>query len=269
MNNSTPLLGLRTCIYHVPDLKKATEWYTSVLNKPPYFNEEFYVGFNIGGYELGLLPKGDSSPDGKNQVAYWGVEDIEKEYSRLLALGASEEEKPNDVGGGILVALVMDPWENILGLIHNPHFMKVTNEPSNRPGVTALGGVFLKSDDPEKLKAWYERNLGIPKEHYGTSFEWKSATYPDKKGFTAWSIMPTDTTYFDPGKQEVMINYRVNDLEALLQRLKEDGVRLVGEPESYEYGKFGWIMDPDGNKIELWEPNDEVYEQMEGKKIRT
>jgi predicted enzyme related to lactoylglutathione lyase len=271
MNDSstTPFKGLRTCIYHVEDLKKAVEWYSLALKKPPYFDEDFYVGFNVGGYELGLLPNEKSTSPGKNLVAYWGVEDIEATYKHLLSVGATEEEKPNDVGGGIKVAHVLDPWENILGIIYNPHFMTTPPVSLEEARVTALGGIFFKSPDPEKLKSWYEKHLGIPSEKYGTTFEWRSSAQPEKKGFTAWSIMPDTTSYFEPGKQQAMINYRVNNLEALLEKLKQQEVEIVGEPEAYDYGKFGWIMDPDGNKIELWEPVDEVYAKMEGKKITT
>lgn len=268
-DQSTSLKGLRTCIYHVGDLKKAVEWYSAALNKAPYFNEDFYVGFDVGGYELGLLPIEDGSSAGKNQVAYWGVEEIDATYNHLLSIGATEEEKPKDVGGGIKVAHVLDPWENIFGIIYNPHFMTTPQVSPEEARVTALGGIFFKSPDPEKLKVWYETHLGIPSGKYGTTFEWRSSKQPENKGFTAWSIMAESTPYFDPGKQQAMVNYRVNDLDALLQKLKKEHVEIVGEPESYDYGKFGWIMDPDGNKIELWEPVDEVYAQMEGSIIKT
>lgn len=112
-------LGLRTLIYKVTDLTAAKEWYTKAFN-PPYFDEPFYVGFSIAGYELGLIP--DEGTTGDNVLAYWGVEDIEKEYNRLLGLGATAHETPHNVGGPILVATVKDPWGNIIGLIYNPEF---------------------------------------------------------------------------------------------------------------------------------------------------
>jgi predicted enzyme related to lactoylglutathione lyase len=120
---NTPLLGLRTVIYRVNDVARATDWYTNVLGFPPYFNEPFYVGFNVGGYELGLQPEEDAGPaKAENVEAYWGVEDIQAEYDRLLALGAIEHHQPQEVGGGIWVALLKDPWGNLIGLIKNPHF---------------------------------------------------------------------------------------------------------------------------------------------------
>lgn len=117
------ILGLRTVIYPVPNLEEAKEWYTKAFEKSPYFDEPFYVGFSIGGYELGLLPEtAEASSKKTPPMTYWGVEDIHKEYNRLLSLGASMEEEPNSVGGPILVASVRDPWNNLIGLIFNPVF---------------------------------------------------------------------------------------------------------------------------------------------------
>ena len=122
------MLGLRTTIYKVADLAAAKEWYAKAFLKDPYFDEPFYVGFNIGGYELGLLPEEEPNENKTaNVLSYWGVEDIEKEYQRLLDLGASEHEKPTNVGGELMVAALKDPWGNVIGLIYNPYF-KITKE---------------------------------------------------------------------------------------------------------------------------------------------
>lgn len=117
------MLGLRTTCYVVSDLTKATEWYSKAFGTNPYFNEPFYVGFNIQGYELGLLPVEklrDKEPD--NALSYWGVEDINKRYQHLLNLGATKHQEPNNVGGELMVASVYDPWNNIVGIIYNPEF---------------------------------------------------------------------------------------------------------------------------------------------------
>lgn len=119
----SPFNGLRTCIYRVNDINKAKAWYTEAFGIAPYFDEPFYVGFNIGGYELGLQPEeGVPSPKGTSVLTYWGVDDAGKSYKRLLDLGASEFEKPTDVGGDIVVAAVKDPWGNVIGIIYNPTF---------------------------------------------------------------------------------------------------------------------------------------------------
>lgn len=114
--------GLRTAIYRVRDIKKATAWYTSVLETEPYFNEPFYVGFNVGGYELGLQPEESTDSKGVSVITYWGVDDVAKTHKKLIALGATEFEQPAEVGGGIVVAAVKDPWGNIFGIIYNPVF---------------------------------------------------------------------------------------------------------------------------------------------------
>jgi predicted enzyme related to lactoylglutathione lyase len=123
--------------------------------------------------------------------------------------------------------------------------------------VTGLGGVFFKCHDPEKMKEWYRLHLGIESGKDGAVFKWRDFDAPEKKGITAWSTFPAGTEYFDPSQKPFMFNYRVENLEALLDELRKEGVTVVGEVEEYEYGKFGWILDPEGNKIELWEAIDD------------
>ena len=114
--------GLRTVIYHVDDLGKAKQWYSSILGIEPYFDEPFYVGFNVGGFELGLDPDMGNVSRGDNVVAYWGVKDAHAEYQRVLELGAKTHSAPQAVGEGIIVASVSDPFGNVFGIIENPHF---------------------------------------------------------------------------------------------------------------------------------------------------
>lgn len=125
--------------------------------------------------------------------------------------------------------------------------------------VTGIGGVFFKTEDPKKIKEWYGKHLGLPVDDYGASFQWididhKDATEPAQ---TVWSPFKSDTEYFQPSQKQFMFNYRVENLVELLKVLKEEGVEIVGEMQEFSYGKFGWIMDPEGNKIELWEPKAE------------
>jgi len=114
--------GLRTVIYHVDDLQKAKEWYSNMLGIKPYFDEAFYVGFNVGGFELGLDPDMKSISKGNNVIAYWGVKDAKASYQRIQQLGAKKHSDPQEVGGGIIVATVTDPFGNVFGIIENPHF---------------------------------------------------------------------------------------------------------------------------------------------------
>ena len=116
-------LGLRTVIYHAPNLAEARDWYSKVLGIAPYFDQPFYVGFNVGGYELGLDPDPSGTPGGNaGVVAYWGVADAEATFRRLIALGATQRSAVQEVGEGIRVATVLDPFGNIFGIIENPHF---------------------------------------------------------------------------------------------------------------------------------------------------
>ena len=122
--------GLRTVIYHVNDLERAKAWYAQVLGFEPYFDEPFYVGFNVGGFELGLDPDPDTADvaQGSNVIAYWGVDDAEEAYTRLLQKGAAEHSPAREVGEGIRVATVRDPFGNIIGIIENPHFRISSSE---------------------------------------------------------------------------------------------------------------------------------------------
>lgn len=130
------------------------------------------------------------------------------------------------------------------------------------PRVTGLGGIFFKCKDPAKLRDWYKTHLGLKVNNYGNVFEWRQAGDFSKKGFTQWSPFSEKTKYFEPSQKDFMINYRVNHLEALIAKLKADGVTITDDIEPADYGKFVHIMDPEGNKIELWEPNDVEYEKM-------
>ena len=125
--------------------------------------------------------------------------------------------------------------------------------------VIGIGGLFFKAQDPETVRNWYARHLGIPMQgSHGAVFTWRKEG-TDIPGSTAWCPFKKDSSYFQPSEKEFMFNYRVENLEELLTVLREEGVQMVGEMEVYDYGKFGWIMDPEGNKIELWEPIDGAF----------
>ena len=128
--------------------------------------------------------------------------------------------------------------------------------------VTGIGGVFFKCKEPDKMRSWYNENLGLVTNEYGSLFEFRKTDDPDKIGYLQWSTFSHNTKYFEPSKKEFMINYRVENLVELLEDLKKKGVEIVGEMEEYEYGKFAWILDPEGNKLELWEPVDKVFTDL-------
>ena len=121
--------------------------------------------------------------------------------------------------------------------------------------VIGIGGIFFKSKDPEKLRAWYQKHLGLEPDAYGgVVFDCRDHHGSETAVQTVWSVFPSDTAYFDPGSAPFMINYRVENLDSLLRQLRSEGVAVDEHIEQYAYGRFGWIMDPEGNKIELWEP---------------
>jgi predicted enzyme related to lactoylglutathione lyase len=122
--------------------------------------------------------------------------------------------------------------------------------------VTGIGGIFFKCKDPNKMKEWYKTHLGFDTNQYGTNFEWRQAEDSTKKGSTQWSPFAETTKYFEPSTKDFMINYRVENLEALVAQLKNEGVTIVDNIEVFEYGKFVHIIDVEGNKVELWEPGD-------------
>jgi predicted enzyme related to lactoylglutathione lyase len=128
--------------------------------------------------------------------------------------------------------------------------------------VTSLGGIFFKCQDPDLMKKWYSDHLGFTTDEYGTNFEWRKSSDPVLKGFTVWSPFSADTKYFEPSQKDFMINYRVDNIELLVQVLKKEGVTVLDEIDTAEYGKFVHILDPEGNKIELWEPDDDEYDNM-------
>jgi predicted enzyme related to lactoylglutathione lyase len=120
--------------------------------------------------------------------------------------------------------------------------------------VTGIGGLFFKAEKPDELRNWYGTHLGFQTDQYGATFEWRHADDAEQKGYTQWSTFAKDSTYFAPSNKDFMFNFQVENLTELLAVLKAEGVTVIGEIEEYDYGKFGWIMDPEGNKIELWEP---------------
>lgn len=143
---------------------------------------------------------------------------------------------------------------------------KQHTEGQERKKVTGIGGIFFKCKDPKKLKEWYSKHLGLNTNEYGSVFEWRQGADTTKKGFTQWSPFKETTKYFLPSTKDFMINYRVEHMDELIAELKMSGVTVVDSIQTYDYGKFVHILDLEGNKLELWEPNDVVYEKM-GKDI--
>lgn len=139
----------------------------------------------------------------------------------------------------------------------------ITDHPDEQAKkVTGVGGIFFKCKDPKKVREWYQTNLGINTNQYGAVFEWYQGGDSTKKGFTQWATFNEKTNYFAPSTKEFMINYRVDHLESLVKELRQNNVNILDSIETVSYGKFIHILDIEGNKIELWEPNDIEYENL-------
>jgi predicted enzyme related to lactoylglutathione lyase len=154
------------------------------------------------------------------------------------------------------------------GFAFNNMLTKQSHEESKLKRVTGIGGIFFKCKDTKKMRDWYQQHLGLSTNQYGSVFEWYQGADSTKKGFTQWSPFNEKTKYFEPSTKEFMINYRVANLTALVEELKKEGVTITDTIESFDYGKFVHIMDIEGNKIELWEPNDVEYEKL-GKQMKS
>jgi predicted enzyme related to lactoylglutathione lyase len=145
---------------------------------------------------------------------------------------------------------------------------KTVSQQDTTPKVTGIGGIFFFSENPEKTKEWYSKNLGLEINQWGSSFEFRNANRPDEINYLQWNPFKKGSEYFAPSKKEFMINYRVQNIEELINKLKENGVIILDNIETYDYGKFVHIMDAEGNKIELWEPIDSVFTAMGGESTK-
>ena len=133
------------------------------------------------------------------------------------------------------------------------------------PKVTGIGGIFFFTEDTDKAKKWYAENLGLETNEWGSSFEFRNANRPEEINYLQWSPFKNGSEYFAPSKKDFMINYRVQNIEGLVNKLNSNGVTVLDSIETYDYEKFVHIMDDEGNKIELWEPVDKVFTEMGGK----
>ena len=130
------------------------------------------------------------------------------------------------------------------------------------PKIIGIGGIFFKSETPEKLKKWYAQYLGLVLNNYGATFEMRHLKEPNKAKYIHWSVFPNDTDYFEPSDKPFMVNYRVQEIEKMVEKLKKVGVEVIDKITSFPYGKFVHILDPDGNAIELWEPKEDFFDTM-------
>src|SRR5690554_1271541 len=170
----------------------------------------------------------------------------------------------------IFILVLIPSCESTINKSKNMKDQKKTSETSlsqqdTTPKVTGIGGIFFFSENPEKTREWYSENLGLEVNQWGASFEFRNANRPDEINYLQWSPFKQGSDSLAPSKKEFMINYRVQNIEGLVKKLKSNGVTILDNIETYDYGKFVHIMDAEGNKIELWEPVDSVFTAMGGK----
>lgn len=245
------------------DEGKMKEFYSKILDIEFIIKE--YPDFKLyegdwNGMTLLLCPAEIAKNTAKQNRHQFHIEvdDIEKFFENALDHGASiiEHVVKNDLGKS---GSLSDPDGNSI-------VVSEYKKKDLHPSITGIGGIFFKSGNPQKLRLWYEEHLGIPTDEYGLNFAWGKE---NGTGYTQWSPFPKDTEYFQPSDQEYMINFRVGNLNELLKRLKANDIQVVGKIKSFEYGRFAWILDGEGNKIELWEPNDEKYKTILGPVINS
>ena len=162
----------------------------------------------------------------------------------------------------VIVLLVLACDTSKTEISDKPENQEIEQKNDTIPKVTGIGGIFFKAKNPGEVKEWYSENLGLSVDEFGSPFEFRNARRPEEINYLNWDAFEDTTSYFDPSEKEFMINYRVQNIEGLVEKLKKNGVTIVDEITTYEYGKFVHIMDPEGNKIELWEPVDSVLTKM-------
>ena len=161
----------------------------------------------------------------------------------------------------ILIILVLATTFG-LGFAFNNLIVDKSSNNAEMKRVTGIGGIFFKCKDPKQMREWYKTHLCLNTNQYGAVFEWRQGADTTKKGFTQWSPFKETTKYFEPSTKDFMINYRVENMQGFVEQLKKEGVTISDTIQSADYGKFVHIMDIEGNKIELWEPNDIEYEKL-------
>lgn len=245
------------------DIEQTLEFYHRRLKFTPHIHHDNYAGVKRDGIEIHFWLCSDRHI-AENTSCRIQVNHIESLYADYQA---AEVIHPNG-------ALVEKPWgfrefaitdcNGNLVTFAEPVDVKPSPSPSSQDEsagqrVTGIGGIFFKAQDEVKLREWYKTHLGIKLESFGGSvFEWRNAAHPERKGATVWSIFPNDSQYLNPSTKPFMINYRVENLDKVLAELRNAGVEVDDRIEDGELGRFGWAMDIEGNRLELWQPPEDV-----------
>jgi predicted enzyme related to lactoylglutathione lyase len=263
--------GLGGIFFKAKDPKALAKWYDENLGIP--FGKNLYNSFSwrendvpssLGRTEFGIFADNTEyfNPSEKQLMLNFRVDNLELLLQALKEEGANVQDKIDRYGYGNF-GWVMDPEGNKIELWEplesgfGEEENAVIERMKSMSRVTGIGGIFFKASNQLKLMDWYQKHLGINFSDAAKSFNWCEVYDKSKMGTTVFSIFKDTTRYFDPSKKDFMINLRVNNLDSLLNDLEKKGIKRVTDIEKYDYGNFGWIMDPEGNKIELWEAIDE------------
>jgi predicted enzyme related to lactoylglutathione lyase len=252
------VIGIDAIYFVSKDPARLRTWYANHLGMGTHFygnevdrpQQSFSVAWNP-------VTSNDKifSPSKKGFVFSYRVDDLKALLESLNKRGVHVSTIEDRLEGKVVS--ILDPDGNKVILTQpNGSLKPPAAQPPDR--VTGLGGVFFKSTDSKTLGAWYKDNLGLEVTEWGCSFQWIDPSNPNTKdpATTAWSTFGSTSKYFEPSQKDFMFNYRVKNLDELLASLKSAGVECVGDPQEFSYGKFGWVLDPEGNKLELWEPID-------------
>jgi predicted enzyme related to lactoylglutathione lyase len=255
--------GIGGIFFVANDPKTLNEWYAKHLGMTTVFLWEDAADKSKKGYTVWNTFSRSSSlfrNYSKDYIFNYRVDHLSPLLERLGSNDIKITEPTTEDENGTF-AFIEDLEGNKI-ILWEPSPFVPASKPLVGERVTGPGGLFFKSEDVPKLKAWYGTNLGFDITPWGCTFRWIDPQDPGAKvpARTEWSPFKADTDYYLPSSKEFMMNYRVKDLVTLLANLTEEGVEVVGEMEQFSYGKFGWIMDPEQNKIELWEPKDEGFD---------
>ncbi|MEJ0056668.1 MAG: VOC family protein [Bacteroidota bacterium] len=255
------LAGIGGIFFQAEDPEKLNEWYKTNLGIDGTFHWKDVTSLSSHYTVWNTFLKSSEIFKGteKDYVINYEVSDLDILLQELKSNGVSTTGNIDEGKDGRF-ASVLDPDGNKI-ILWEASGKTIHESPANPDRVTGLGGVFFKSENPATLNEWYSKHLGFQITEWGCSFEWIDPHNPAAKApaQTAWSIFKAESNYFSPSEKQFMFNYRVKNLAALLKALEAQGVEMAGAMQEFSYGRFGWIVDPEQNKIELWEPIDDGF----------
>jgi len=279
INNSEPkVTGIGGVFFKSENPAELNKWYGENLGFPI---DDYGAAFSFRNankpYEINHLRWSTFDkntdyfyPSDKDFMINYRVQNIDKLVEKLKSNGVKVLDSIVKYEYGKFVHILdiennkIELWEPIDNFLTEMSEMDSVSNDESAAKASGIGGIFFRCNDPEKVKEWYNKNLGLAVNEYGSSFEFRNLYIKDEINYLQWSPFIKDTEYFSPSEKNLMMNYRVQNIDKLVIKLKDNGVKILDEMETYSYGKFIHIIDPEGNKIELWEPIDSIFTEMGG-----